>query len=260
MTTLNIFDIYQKVCSLANVQQGGQYRPVEDFTKDYNAVSSELFVDLIKQFQLDQVLTDQLMPFIKTYNINVTAQPGKTYDLVTVPSDYEYFASMRVIRQKDEHKCGYDSRYPIIDGDGTCTQVEDPDYAQMVANYAGANMEEKRIDLIDNGRWQSCLDSVRKGPTFDEPKCTQFDSGFKLAPKGLSSIVLDYFKTPRVAVFGYTIGTGDIIEYSSSGSTQLEWTNTVENEFITRLLKKYAIRVRSGEVYQMGQNEKNQLR
>lgn len=258
MTILDLFDIYLKVCSLANVQQGGQYRP-QDFILDYNSVSNELFLSEIAMFQLNQIASDQLTIFLKTVNINVVSQPGKTYDLVLKPSDYEYLANLRVLRQKEEYISGYDTKYPIIDGSGNCTQVDDPDYAQMVANFAGNELIELRVDIIDNAKWQSALDSVRKGPTYDAPKGTQFDGGFKIAPKGLSSVVLDYFRTPRKAVFAYTIGAGDIIVYDPVASVQLEWTNTMENEFITRLLKKYAIRVRSGEVYQMGQNEQNQL-
>ncbi len=87
----------------------------------------------------------------------------------------------------------------------------------------------------------------------------QDSAGFKVAPKGVQSVVLDYLHTPRKAVFGYTIGTGDIVVYNSSTSQQLEWTGVVENEFLNELGKKYASSIGDPQLYQQFENNKRQL-
>lgn len=258
-TPIDIFQLWQDLMSQVNVQQGGQIRPVQDYTSWLNSISMEYFHEMVALFQRTQQISDQLSPFHRSVNIVVTPQQGQPWDLVSLPVGYENIASMRIYKQKEERTCSCVDGLPLIDCDGECHNVDDPDYAAMVQAYAGANLVEATVNIVDTSRWGSCLDSITKGPTWEKPKATQFASGYKIAPKGISVVVLDYFETPRQAVFGYTIGAGDIVVYNPSTSTQLQWTNVVKNEFLARLVKKYGVAVREDFIYQTGEADKRGL-
>lgn len=263
MTTLDIFDIWQKLMSMANTQQQGFIRPDINFTNWYNSVSNELFTSLAMDFGKSYQLSDKLAPFLVTANVIVNPQPGLPYDLLTLPNNFEYFTSARVIRQRNEQRCMLSPEYPIVDGSGQFVQFVDPYFANVAQNYAANNIIEVDVKLVDNQRWGGYMQHVTKKPTWDSPKVTEIASitgnkMLKVAPKGIQSIVLDYLRTPRKAVFSYTIDSNDNIIYDSSGSVQLEWSNTLENEFLERLMKKYAVYVREMGVYQVSeQNLKN---
>lgn len=259
MTLIDIFKIYQALSSEVNVQQGGQIRPVEDFERWYNAVSLELFREKVAIATLNQQNDDDLSPFRVSVNIVVQQIAGQRFGRIAYPADYEAFSDLRMLRSKDENKCGCDTTLPIIDGSGKCLKVIDEDYAAMAAKYAATNLIETTVNKVDNSRWGSCLEHATKGPTFDKPKATQYKDGISIAPAGLSVVVLDYYRTPRSAVFAYTIGAGDIIIYDAANSIQLEWSAGLTNEFLTRLRKKYGVHVGDEKNYQMADNDKKEV-
>lgn len=262
MTLIDVFDTWQKIMSEVNVQQGGQIRPQIDFQNWYNAINLEIFHEKAAKIQLGQQNSDELLlPFLKTVIIPVAIQSGMPWDLVSYPADYEYFSSMRVLRAKDVDTCmnNRDKSPEILLATGKSLRYTDPDYAAMLQKYAGNDMTEGIVYLADNQRWESVLSHVTKGPTYQKPKATQYSGGYKIAPKGIQAVILDYLRTPRSAVFAYTIGDGDIVQYNSGGSTQLEWSNVIQNEFLTRLKKKYGVYVQDGAIYQAGAAEKKEL-
>lgn len=259
MTTLNIYDLWQKLMSIVNVQQGGQIRPVTDFQNWLNAINLEIFHEWAAKMELNQQMTDELMPFKASANVMVNPSPGQPFGIMSVPSNYEYFVAARYLISRDNNEIGIQDKLPFIDGNGNCTQYVDPDYAALRAKYAGDNLEERNIQLIESQRWAAALGHVTKGPNVNRPYITQYSGGFKVAPKKISTVVLDYLRTPRNCVFAYTIGAGDIVVYNAGASTQLEWTNALQNEFLTRLVKKYGMHVREDSVYQMGNNDQKEL-
>lgn len=258
MTVINNYDTWIALMQLVNVQQNGQIPP-SVFNKWYNEVSDWYFKKLAEEYQTAQVQSDLLSPFVKAVNVPVVMQPGYSWGLCNYPSDYEYFLSAQLLRQEVENTCFYNKELPIIDGDGASKKYTDPDFAQMTINFAGANVVERSLQLIDTQRWSSCLNHTTKGPTWDSPKMTQFQGGFRVAPKGISSIVLYYLKTPVQSVFNYTISADDIAIYTPGTSVQLEWSVQVRPVFLAELQKKYAAYVGDSTMYQMADNDKNKL-
>jgi hypothetical protein len=258
MTQINIYDMWLNTMSLCNVQQNGQIRPASDFQGWYNDVSVELFHKKVAEYQLGQQVTDELNPFHKTVIVPVASVPGRNYGVAILPADYENLIDIRIIRQKSEYVCGSIEKLPIIDGKGKSVMYTDPDYAAMVQQYAGMGLVEKTVYVLDSQRWGSCLEHPDKGPSYDNPKATQDGTGFKIAPVGVQAIVLDYFSTPTNAVFAYTISAQDIVIYNAAGSTQLQWTNIIKNEFLNELVKKYAAAIGNMELYQQYDNNKKQ--
>lgn len=257
--TIDIYQLWLNTMSLCNVQQGGQIRPVSDFQVWLNNVNVQMFHAKAGKFQLGQQVTDELLPFHVTAICPVTPVPGRNYGVAVIPSNYEYLIDVRIVRQMDESKCGSLEKYPIIDGTGNSVLYNDPDYAQMVQQFAGMGLVEKTVNVIDSQRWGGCLDHVTDGPTWDDPKATQDATGMKIAPKGVQAIVLDYFRTPKNAIFDYTISPQDIVIYNPAGSQQLEWTNVVANEFLVEMVKKYASTTGNNELYAQYNENKKQL-
>lgn len=256
MTTINIYQLWQLLMSEVNVQQNGQIRPASDFEGWLNKLSNDYFRQRVASGDLAQIYTDDLSPFKSTVNVAVQPLSGKPYDFIPFPENYEFFGNMKILRAKGEDGtcvCGYDEEYPLFQGPsgGKCEQVIDSDYAEMRQRYVGMNLTEVTIDKIDTQRWGSALSHPTKGPTYDSPKATQQSNGFYIAPKGLTSVILDCFKTPRKAVFAYTISADDIVIYDAANSVQLEWSNTLQAQFIADLKKIYAAHVGDTSLYQM---------
>lgn len=254
MTRINNYDTWLALLQLVNVQQNGQIPP-SVFNKWYNEANRQLFMELAKQFQTNQVGADLLSPFLSIKLVPITPQMGQNWGLAAYPADYEYFVNAMVLTQQQEDECFSDSNLPNIDQDGKSKRYTDPDLAKMAQNYAGANIVEQQLQLIDAQRWSACLTHKTKGPTLTNPKMTQFNSGFKVAPKGGVSILLQYFHTPAESVFSGTVSTDDIFIYNPLASTQLEWSSQVLPKFLAILQKKYAAYIGDEKMYQMGENE-----
>ena len=258
MTVINNYTTWLALMQLVNVQQNGQIPPAV-FNTWYNEVNKQVFKEMAEEFQLNQVMSDLLAPFIKIALINVAPQQGQNWGLLSRPTDYQYFVSASSFTQKQEEECFSLSNLPIIDGDGKSRKYIDPEFAQMAANYAGANVEEGTLRIIDSQRWANCLSHPSKGASFKNPKMTQYADGFKVAPKGIVSVILTYLSTPRDSVFAYTISSEDIAIYNPGGSTQLQWSDQVLPRFLAELQKKYAAYIGDDKMYQMGENDKKTL-
>lgn len=243
---------------LVNVQQNGQIPP-SVFNTWYNEVNKQVFKEMAEEFQTSQVLSDLLSPFTKYALLPVTAQAGQNWGLLSYPSDYEYFIGATILTQKQEEECFSISNLPIIDGDGKSRKYVDPDFAAMAVAYAGSNNEEGTLRLIDQMRWASCLSHPTKGATIKSPKALQYGTGFKIAPKGVVSVILSYLSTPQDSIFAYTISADDIAIYNSAGSQQLQWSDQVLPRFLAELQKKYAAYIGDSQMYQMGDNDKKTL-
>ena len=260
MVALNIFDLWQSIMSEVNVQQGGNMRPQIDYQNWVNAINMELFHEKAAAAELNDMIDDDLAPFLQSVYTMIIPQPGQAWGLMPRPTsatnpklNYVYFAGCKVMRAVPE-------KIAIADGDGNCLPYNDKDYAALRAKFAATNVIECTVKKLDEQRWESALGHRFKKPTFNNPKMVQFAGGFKVAPVGIGGAVLDYYRLPQDCVFAYTIGAGDIIQYNAAGSIQLEWGENLKNEFLTRLKKKYAIYVRETQLYDQAVNDKRELK
>lgn len=258
MTVINNYTTWLALMQRVNVQQNGQIPPAV-FNTWYNEVNKQVFKEMAEEFQLNQVMSDLLAPFIKVALINAIPQAGQNWSLLTKPADYQYFVSGSILTQKQEEECFSTSNFPIIDGDGKSRKYVDPEFAQMAAAYASANIGEDNLRLIDSQRWASALKHPTKGATFKEPKMNLISDGFRVAPKGVVSVILTYLSTPIESVFAYTISNQDIAIYGPNASQQLQWSDQVLPRFLVELEKKYAMYVGEDKIYQMSSNDKKEL-
>lgn len=255
---INIFTLYERFLGRVNTHQGGHARPVRNFENWVNDISMELFEAYYKVFEKSNHISDNLTPFLRSANVLVKPQPGAFYDLVLKPKDYERWGTMRVIR-RGESVCGLDG-CATLNCEGNYI---DADEAAFERARIDADTKEWPIDKIDNARWAALAARRTKKATENSPKCTQFDGGFKLAPKGLPVVVMDFFRLPVTAKFNYTIinagGEDETIQYVATGSVHLDWPQSAMPEFLTRLELAYGGFQPNSAVLQKGAMDRQEV-
>lgn len=252
--------LFQSFQSYVNTYVGGWFRPQTDFQQATNDISNDLWEKWTKQAEKSQEIRDNLGPFLRSSTRKVV--PKSTYYGVFMPpEDYGRFASARIIVEGNRcMPCDWLDKHMDTKAQGQCSQTDLETQEEVTQEYF-EKMQERQIDMIDNQRWGSVCQHLTKGPTLDQPKMTQFSQdvagpnntkvsqiSFKVAPRAVSGIVLDYYVRPTPCVFGYTLapgnvqtGAGDQIIYDSNKSTPLQWPSTVINEFLWRLGERYGL-------------------
>jgi len=253
---LDMFDLWRTLIGNVNTQQGGHIKPQGNFQNWVNEISQQLFRDLIKKWENNQVLSDDLAPYLTTVNVTLSDGTNQGYDLLPFPDNYGYFSSCRVLVDESTG-CGcMMSGQPIFDTkSGVCKGWEDPDYKEIRDKYQGQDLCEVSVTKIPNQQFGSACTSVFKKPTIKAPIITQFEGGFKVAPRKLGVLVLDYFKQPVTCVFGYTLGPNDEIIYNPATSVQPEWSAALKPYFLAELQKRYGMFVREDFVYSASAGE-----
>jgi hypothetical protein len=267
------FDLYQSFQSYVNTYIGGWFRPQTDFQFATNDISNDLWEKWTKEAEKSQEIRDNLGPFFRSKNIIVTPQ-NSYYGLLQAPADYGRFASARIILEGNE--CVPCRGLETVGKDqGKCSESDTETQSEITADYY-SKICEHQIDMIDNQRWGSVCQHVTKPPTLDNPKMTQLSNEiqpktgkpvsqicFKVAPRSVSVVVLDYYIRPTPCVFGYTkapgnvqTGAGDQIIYEKNTSTSLQWPSTVINEFLIRLGERYGFFTRDQFMAQVSTQQK----
>lgn len=248
------FVLWQRFCSDNNTFQGGLFRPARDYVENINAISLKAFADFTAQDEKDQQIDDWLAPFADTINI-IVSQTAGNWGLAKYPKEYEAYKAARSLQHKDQCLCeeGH-STYK----DGQCVDKEtDIQKLERVERYKDG-IYEATITKVESSKWGACLEHETKCPTFEDPKLTQFKDGFKVAPRQVSVIVLDFYKKPKDAIFAYTIapgnpqtGAGDYLIYDKANSQSLEWPESMIPYFLDKLQKIYAKFTRDQILFQM---------
>ena len=258
---INMFDLWGKFCSDNNVFQGGMFRPERDFEKDVNSISLEAFADFTAQDEKSQQIIDWLSPFANTVNIITTPLSGNEV-LAKYPHDnkgeiiYGAYKAARSLQHKE--KCLCDESSDVYQ-DGKCASATDTELQRQKRIEAYKDgITEVEIIPVKSSAWASCLTHETKCPTFENPKLTQFKDGFKVAPRQVSVIVLDYYRNPVPAKFAYSIapgnpqtGAGDYLIYNQAQSKDLEWPQSMIPYFLDKLQQKYAKFTLNSTLFQM---------
>lgn len=267
---IDVFDLYQRSCSDLNTSQNGLLRPIQNFIKYCYEISLELHREYFKDMETRQVTLDEYTtPFLVTKNLVVQAQSGIPYDFAALPADYAYWSSMRIlVDTSDKNKprscpardekgdcCTFVNEFGEDCANGDCGGYRDPDQDEIDRKEKELMLQEWTVKKWDNQRWGNLVNHPRKRPTMEKPGVTQITGGFRVMPKGIHILALDYFKKPVVPVFGYTIGSQDQIVYNVNASVQIEWSEKLIPEFVKRLGMRYAKFVGSNDLYNISASE-----
>lgn len=257
---IDLYELYKDFCADVNTSQNGFWRPENDFQRNANVASDKLFNKKTEVSERDQTIVDDLRPFLISKNI-IVQQQNSFYGIVPIPTapdnpEYSKYASARMLlagqtcvpcQDVDEGKC--------INGDWKTDQELAEDYYSKVC--------EVRVEKIDNQRWPSVLQHLTKRPTLLNPKLTQINNQFQVAPRQVSVVVLNYYRKPKPATFVYTLtepnlqnGSGDVIVYNANLSQPLEWPSTVKNELLEILKEVYIGFTRDSQFQQITSAQK----
>lgn len=256
---ISLGPLYNDFQSYVNTFQGGWFRPQTDFQNACNNISNDLWEKWTRQAEKSQEIIDNLAPFLRSQN-RTTVPQAASYAKFDPPKDYGRYASARIIVQGADTciRCAG----LVTDADqGACSET-DVESQEAVTQKYYENICERQVDKIDDQRWGAVCDHLTHKPTLQNPKITQIDGGFKVAPRSVSVVVLDYYIRPTDAVFGYVkapgnvqTGAGDQIIFDPK-STPLQWPSTVVNEFLIRLGERYGLFTRDQFMAQASTQQK----
>lgn len=239
---IHIFDLYESFLAHANTYQGGHVKPQREFINWVRDVSLSFFSAGCQEFEKTKVISDRMSPFLKTKPLQLETEGNPGFDLAVFPEDYAYFATARHFSRDGAFVVEPDQDLLCYDGK-QCKCKDKVGASQWVSSITADTIKEKTIDKVDNDRWGSLLDHRILRPSIDKPKMTQYSSGFKVSPKGLGIIVLDYFRLPEDPKMNYIItnsGTEDeYMQFVEQGSQHLPWPKDMMADFIPALILKY---------------------
>lgn len=261
---MDLFQLYLNAIADLNTQQGGCLRPWQNFNAWVNNISTELFNELFADAEKSQLNDDKLnRAFLKSVNVPITSMPGKNFDMIPLPADYGHYSALRTFLPVDE-KCGcLNKDYEIVDVNDKfkCKPYEDDVFKHIRDRLKGEYINEGSATKVDNSRWGAAAGHRLMGPTFKKPVVTESNGGIKICPRDIGIAVLDYFRLPVKAVFAYTTVPGtDAIQYNLAGSTQLDWPDIMQPEFLVRLKRRYASYTRNPQQYMEANNEKKEIK
>lgn len=251
---IDVFELYNSFTTYVNTFNGGWYRPQTDFITRVNDVSKMLWVKWIREAEKSQEAKDNLLPFLKSKNMIVSA--NGPYGKFSPPKDYGRFSTARIIVANNN--C-----YPDKEVDqGKCSNGDFKSQEEITDEYYD-NIKQHTVEMIDDGKWGAVNEHLTKKPTLQNPKMRQIDGGFEVSPRKVSVIVLDYYTEPKQATFAYTIspgnvqtGAGDQLIYDKNNSQPLEWPASMKNEFIIELGISYSLFTRDQFINQAAIQQK----
>lgn len=231
-----VYPLWLDFQSAANTSQNGFFSPQTDFIRAVNEVSILLWNRYTGMSEKSQEVKDKLSPFLKSKNI-VVGSAATYYGIAKKPTSYGRFASARIVVHKD-------LTIPAKDiDDGKCEGFKSEE--EITDEYYD-NIKEFPVVMIDNQRWGAFTQHLTKGPTLERPGITQVNDEFKVAPRKVSVIALDYYIEPTPATFPYTLspnnnqtGAGDQIIFNAATSVPLQWPEQMKKEFLDELVKWY---------------------
>lgn len=234
------FSLWLNLKSRVNTSQNGWFRPETDFIQGLNVISVDKWNKYTNEAEKSQEAKDKLFPFLKSKNVIVNTT-STYYGIAKKPVDYGRFASARIVVHKDLTIPAKDIDDGKFEGWKTDEEIKDEYWD---------NIKEFPVTMVDNQKWGAYCQHLTKGPTLEKPGITQVNDEFKVAPRKVSVIAIDYYIEPTPATFKYTTspgnpqnGSGDQLIYDTS-SVPLQWPEQMREEFVEDLVKWYMLYTR----------------
>lgn len=262
MIDINV--LFLAVCYACNTWQRGFLRPNSNFIQWAWEASQEEHNEQFTAWEAGQRSEDNYAkPFLKCVNVQISAVTGAPYDQFSYPADYRFFSAARYRLNTKQIGGSIDDRFPVcINGkiqeqEGSANPGHvDPDELKKELRDVQDGVQEITVNKEPNIRFGSIMGHKLRRPTLENltkdrpPIISQFQNGFRVYPKGLRYIQLDYIVAPAKPIYNFTINSSnDTIVYVSSGSVQLEWDPSLQSKFVARIGMKYAKSIGDMELY-----------
>jgi hypothetical protein len=246
---MTVCQLYTDFLGRENTSQGGHARP-KNFISWLHEVQIEMQNELIKALGNNQTVSDNLRFFTKSVQIPISQ--FKTGDIIPYPKDYRRFSSLRFFSKKENGTGCLCGDMPVMDDEGSCAEFTEEQKAEMLNSE---QLCENEIEMVPNQNWGSVCKHELIGPSMELPYATQYDKGFKVLPKGIGIVVLDYIAIPeRPKMFFSEDGRHNITCLPTSST--LLWGDEMIPELLARLKKRYSAFTRNSEGYKEGEQER----
>jgi hypothetical protein len=248
---MDLFELYNDACADLNTQQSGHLRPQRNFQSWINTISLDLFNHIYSLGGKNQKLKDLLdLAFLKPVNAPLTVSAGVDYDFIAAPANYAYYSSVRAFKNESSN-CGcIVPGMDILDGERICRGYDDPDFREIRELFKGNSVGETKATKVDNNRWGSALGHKLKKPSWNRVLITEVEGGFKVVPKGMGIVLLDYYRYPTKAFFAYTTNPDGSVNYNLAGSTQLDWPLQAKPMFLALIKQRFSSWTNQDNKYQ----------
>lgn len=246
-------------CQLYNDNKGalntwakGHYRP-QQFEFDLWMAIMEIFNEGRAEWENNQLITDKNRWFFKNSQVPIEKVPQGA--MIKYPDDYVSFSSFRFF-SKTQHGPGVKCKtFDIVNEDSTCRPLREEEKVELLNEE---ELFERQITKVDNQRWGSVGEHLTKYPTIKSPYGTQLEGGFKVVPKEVAYVVLNYLRVPIRPIFQYSDdGRGNII--CGPNCSLLEYGPEVLPDIMSRIKMKYSSSVGDEQKYAEAGKEKREL-
>lgn len=238
---ITVCDIYDDFKNIYNTWRSGHVPSKKFVSWLYNAII-EIQNDLVKQFEIDQKVTDDIRGFITSVNVRIDGSDS----VIKYPKDYRYFASLRYFTRDGKPTLCSDMK--LLTESGKCRNLKPDEKKECAPSY---ELVEKSIKKVDNQRW---ADAIQSG-FIKGAKSTQYNSGFKVHPNDINIVILDYIAIPDRPVLNIKLDDRQNAT-CAAGSSTLHFGYEMMPKILALLKQQAGSFHRKTEKYQEGQLER----
>lgn len=166
--------------SLLKDMSGGWLRP-SVYNTILDDVNQDFFLELVKEYEETRVITDVLRSLVVTLGDGDTPPLDVIDGYITLPLDYEYLSSMRLLEY-------YDSEKP-------CEQQ--------------FNVRGRVPNELTDEQFNSIRDSQLLRPTIKRPKITAQNGKIRVLPENFTKAQISYIRAPKTPFFDWVLESTD---------------------------------------------------
>lgn len=247
---ISICQLYIDFKGANNTWANGHFRP-KSFIYAVHESQIEIFNELRKAWENNNIVDDNLRNFFKT--VQVPLKKLKKNGLIEYPKDYSTFSSLGLYSKKDNGAGVLCADLEILDvEEKSCRPLREEDKEEETAMNSD-QLIERDIRKVPNGKWRAAVSHEFIVPSIEDPICTQYNTGFKVLPKELGYVVLDYLALPERPILNIVRKGNDFI--CGEGCTNLLWGEEILPELMSRIKTKYASYTSNQQKYIEGVKE-----
>ena len=245
---ISVCQIYNDFKGENNTWQQGHFRP-QSFEFSLHMAQMEVFNKLRMEWEKSQVVSDNLRPFFKSVQISIKDYPKG--GMIEYPADYSMYSSLRYFSRSRSGGAGVNvACIEVLDKGSICRPLREE---EKTAALSMDELYEHPIDKIDNQRWGAASQHQFIPLDINNPGCTQYNEGFKVLPKKIGVVVLDYLAIPERPKFNYHKDAKHNILCDKC--TDLLWGEEVLPEIMSRLKTRYGSYTSNQVKYEEGTRE-----
>lgn len=112
------------------------------------------------------------------------------------------------------------------------------------------------VDILESAMFIPRLKHPNKPPSKDFPICRMVGSNIEFKPTDIDQkAILTYFKTPTEAKYDFTTVGEDTYEYQDDTSVDWEWSKTMSDKIVIKVLSNFGINLKASDLIQYSQLE-----